>query len=72
MGWLPKYINDGNSISSGNQGAQEGNLAVVFKFDCDGNFGTTGVKSIVEGRNGVLLDNHKAVVNISFPNPWWD
>ena len=40
--------------------------------DCERNFGITGVKSVVEGRNSVLLDNRKAVVNISFPNPWWD
>jgi len=33
VGWLPININDGNTISSGNQGVQEGNLAIVFKFN---------------------------------------
>ena len=26
MGWLPININDSNTVSSGNQGVQEGNL----------------------------------------------
>ena len=32
MGWLPININDSNTVSSGNQGVQEGNLTIVFNL----------------------------------------
>ena len=39
VGWLLIHVNDGNTISSGNQGVQEGNLTTVFKFNRERNFG---------------------------------
>ena len=39
MGWLPININDSNTVSSGNQGVQKGNLTIVFKFNSERNFG---------------------------------
>jgi len=42
-GWLPINITDSNTISSENQGVQEGNLTIVFKFNSVRDFGTGGV-----------------------------
>ena len=39
MGWLSININDSNTVSTGNQGVQEGNLTIVFKFNSEINFG---------------------------------
>ena len=72
MSWIPVNINDSNTISSGNQGVKEGNLTIVFKFNGERNFGVGCVKSIVKGRDSVLLDNHETVINIAFPDLWWD
>ena len=43
MGWLSISINDSNTVSSGNQGVQEGNLTIVFKFNSERNFGIGSV-----------------------------
>ena len=59
------------SVSMG-QSVKEGNLTIVFKFNSERNFGVGCVESIVKGRDSVLLDNHETVVNITFPDLWWD
>ena len=41
--WLSININDNTTVSSGNQGVQEGNLTIVFKFNSERNFGIGGV-----------------------------
>ena len=43
IGWLSININDSNTVSSGNQGVQEGNLTIVFNFNCERNFGIGSV-----------------------------
>ena len=62
VGWLPINISDSNTISSGDQGVQEGNLTIVFKFNSERNFGIGDIKGIVKGRDSILLDNHETVI----------
>ena len=43
VGWLSININDSKAVSSGNQGIQENDLTIIFKFNYKGNFGIRGV-----------------------------
>ena len=72
VGWLPLNIHASNAISSGNKSVQESNLTIVFKFNSEGNFGIGGIKGIVKRSDSVFLNDHETVINLTFPDLWWD
>ncbi len=59
------------TIVPGDQGVQKGNMAIDFSFNGKGNLGVDEIQSVVEGWNGVFLDDDKNVFHIWFPNFGW-